>query len=877
MKYSSLKPLLSDIANAIREHNGEDELIVAEEFPEKIKSLPKDNIYNIYTSESLEQVCSKDENIGKLYRYVGPTTEKYANNNIYEIGKTFFGKSDLFNTYTDWDYGRQIVYGNGKYLLFQYGNTNEVLYSENKKNWTPIYLPIEDSGHWIGCFGDGQFVALGRNSSKEPVALYSTDGINWTLGQVSFTESFKTQNNIDFQDICFGNGHFVAIISKAGIINGNDSINFAYYSDDGKRWQEVTLPIAQNWTSISYGNSKFIFFAENSNKIVVFKGDSVLEQKTLPISGNWYATTYGNGKFVAINGGKDRGVAQTKIEILYSYNGDEWEQTECALPYGDHSYIRDRKVVYWIEDVAYGNNMFLACGDFNIYSIDGIKWYSSILENRIDVFEEWSNLCFDGENFIATNEMTNVAVLNLENIPIYHKTDETDYPTIKTVDELKLLSSNIGWNTDSYNDYFRMENYLFKPATSISSVQLTYDTNQIGCVCSGNDKIIGISYSTNSPKFVYSIDGINWNEGTCDIELEKSCGYLTLYKNNVYFAFWTCGRGSADMENALNAIYFYSTDGINWIKGSLPINKTSNGYYGYKNVICTDNEVFLFYENNLINDINTKKYFITKTTDGINWSSPIEVADDDYFQSYYTEAAYGNGKIIIIDEETGAGVYSTDGQNWIEFNTQLGIEASQLTFINGEFVLTGIYTNLKIAHSIDGINWSYEFVPNLLRQSSYSNARISYINNFYFLTLTSVSRTKNNTYYTDIYISEDRKSWVPYCVETIEHVSGNNYLTFYKNKLYLSSNATLGPSVQIDLSDIDSLPFAYNTQIFEKIKIWDFIDKSPNRSHGDNNMVLFKGMSGGEPIILQNKIQGFEDESVAYYEYKISNHYLNTI
>lgn len=155
MKYSSLKPLLSDIANAIREHNGEDELIVAEEFPEKIKSLPKDNIYNIYTSESLEQVCSKDENIGKLYRYVGPTTEKYANNNIYEIGKTFFGKSDLFNTYTDWDYGRQIVYGNGKYLLFQYGDTNEVLYSENKKNWTPIYLPIEDSGHWIGCFGDG--------------------------------------------------------------------------------------------------------------------------------------------------------------------------------------------------------------------------------------------------------------------------------------------------------------------------------------------------------------------------------------------------------------------------------------------------------------------------------------------------------------------------------------------------------------------------------------------------------------------------------------------------------------------------------------------------------------------------------------------------
>lgn len=80
--------------------------------------------------------------------------------------------------------GRNIAYGNGKFVAISTDSTSKAAYSSDGLNWTVVSLPtISASVSWSGLvFGDGMFIAVTYGTSVSDVkCIYSIDGITWEL------------------------------------------------------------------------------------------------------------------------------------------------------------------------------------------------------------------------------------------------------------------------------------------------------------------------------------------------------------------------------------------------------------------------------------------------------------------------------------------------------------------------------------------------------------------------------------------------------------------------------------------------------------------------------------------------------------------------
>ena len=69
------------------------------------------------------------------------------------------------------------------------------------------------------------------------------------------------------------------------------------YSTDGINWTESTLPIQGQWTSVCYGNDKFVAVATNSDKAVYSTDGITWTECELPSVQSWTSVYYGNGKY----------------------------------------------------------------------------------------------------------------------------------------------------------------------------------------------------------------------------------------------------------------------------------------------------------------------------------------------------------------------------------------------------------------------------------------------------------------------------------------------------------------------------------------------------------------------------------------------------
>ena len=72
------------------------------------------------------------------------------------------------------------------------------------------------------------------------------------------------------------------------------------YSTDGSIWNATSLPANVNWSSVCYGNDKFVVVANGSNIAAYGIGGISWSQTTMPASLAWSSVCYGAGKFVAV-------------------------------------------------------------------------------------------------------------------------------------------------------------------------------------------------------------------------------------------------------------------------------------------------------------------------------------------------------------------------------------------------------------------------------------------------------------------------------------------------------------------------------------------------------------------------------------------------
>ena len=296
---------------------------------------------------------------------------------------------------------------------------------------------------------DGKFVAISGGSDNSKYFAYSTDGINWTEGTISDTSRTWTS-------VCYGNGKFVAITWNS---------NYFAYSIDGINWTEGMISdTSRRWGSVCYGNDKFVAVADSTN-IFAYSTDGInwTEGTISSTRRDWYSVCYGNGKFITI----DR---RSKSNIFaYSTDGINWTETMISETSIDKSW----------RVICYGNDKFVAIGQqgYFAYSTDGITWTEGTIGSTK---RNWQSVCYGNDKFVTV---------------------ATDIRTIKGT-YFAYSYDGITWTEDVINN-------------------INSDINYWMSVCYGNGKFVIVGYNFDSNwnlisdnNFAYSTDGINWTEGT---------------------------------------------------------------------------------------------------------------------------------------------------------------------------------------------------------------------------------------------------------------------------------------------------------------------------------------------------------------------------
>lgn len=204
-------------------------------------------------------------------------------------------------------------------------------------------------------------------------------------------------------------------------------------------------------------------------------------------------------------------------------------------------------------------------------------------------------------------------------------------------------------------------------------------------------------YYTFANRISYSSNGINWIKITLPTNQDS---YINppIYLNNKYFI--PANYGS------INEM-FISSDGINWTKISTPFSFYTIKYGNGKFVAI---------------GLNKTAY----SSDGINWTqSPQQLPS-----SYGSILNFLNNKFYIIYR--GITFYSSNGESWTQVTNNLYPASSSFFYINGYFVNDDISMT-----SLDAINWRpiRYYIPNTQNRNDRVLYRSNSSNEIVFLEL----------------------------------------------------------------------------------------------------------------------------------------------
>ena len=238
-------------------------------------------------------------------------------------------------------------------------------------------------------FTGPRFVSAASGSGSNHI-VYSADGINWTSSTMPSAQSWR--------GIVYGDGKFVAIALNTDGYGG--PTNQAAYSADGINWTASTMPSAESWLRIVYGNGKFFAFASYSTA-AAYSADGInWTASTMPDS--YSDMTYGNSTFVAIKSGSDASKA------AYSADGINWTEVTVNSTY--------------LSSITYGDGKFLAVGHLgsSAFSGDGITWSVTSSLASISSGRSWSSIAHGNGRFIVNEahsmEPTSVSAYSTDGI-----------------------------------------------------------------------------------------------------------------------------------------------------------------------------------------------------------------------------------------------------------------------------------------------------------------------------------------------------------------------------------------------------------------------------------------------------------------------------
>lgn len=133
--------------------------------------------------------------------------------------------------------------------------------------------------------------------------------------------------------IAYGNGRYVICTYEDSYAQDRDKIR---YSDDGKTWASVTLPVSGKWKGLAYGNGLFVLVTNDTNPYLTSPdGINWTQRTTFPV-GQRTRLVFRNGLFIAIG---------YSNSLAYSSDGINWTTVNTGLAAGC--------------DIDYGNGIWV--------------------------------------------------------------------------------------------------------------------------------------------------------------------------------------------------------------------------------------------------------------------------------------------------------------------------------------------------------------------------------------------------------------------------------------------------------------------------------------------------------------------------------------
>ena len=196
-----------------------------------------------------------------------------------------------------------IAYGLGQYVVV--GGTagaGIIASSSDGSSWSARTVPAAASTQYFSAVAYGSTgTGLSGNTSTGlfiaiptfgNIPVTSTNGSTWSIPQTALGANVTLPASLAWSSIAYGNGRFVTIASN--------STSIAYTINGGGSWNLATvaggagLPGVYSWSSITYGEGQFVVVAANSNVSATSWDGINWTVQTLPATQNWSSVTFGN-------------------------------------------------------------------------------------------------------------------------------------------------------------------------------------------------------------------------------------------------------------------------------------------------------------------------------------------------------------------------------------------------------------------------------------------------------------------------------------------------------------------------------------------------------------------------------------------------------
>ena len=238
----------------------------------------------------------------------------------------------------------------------------------------------------------------------------------------------------------------------------------------GLEFKESTLPSSASWSSIAYGNGKFVAVAGNSDTAAYSTDGVTWTAATLPSSVTGGSVAYGNGKFVTVTVEGDG--------FAYSTDGVTWTMARQTLS------------AFW-SSVACGNGKFVAVAynsDTAAYSTDGITWTTATMPSSAS----WSSVAYGNGKFVAVASRSDAAAY-ASDVVVVDRLVSAGLAKAPVAHKVTLTAS--GWNSSTKKQTVNCADIVADEAAQqilpmpAAASMTAYNDAGIQCVAQGAGKL----------------------------------------------------------------------------------------------------------------------------------------------------------------------------------------------------------------------------------------------------------------------------------------------------------------------------------------------------------------------------------------------------